>query len=90
MVAGAASRQKRLCRCFYSRKWTRARAWDPTDQQTIQYAATLGAAHGEDAVLLMNRPLVPELVDGRAVRRVAELYDSMIEEENFYIYRVHP
>ncbi len=36
----------------------------------------------------MNRPLVPELVDGARVLRIAELYDSMIEEENFYIYRV--
>jgi hypothetical protein len=36
----------------------------------------------------MNRPLLPELVDGKAVTRVAELYDSMIQEENFYIYRV--
>jgi len=36
----------------------------------------------------MNRPLLPELVDGNAVTRVAELYDSMIQEENFYIYRV--
>ncbi len=69
-------------------KWTADRHWDPTDDQTLRYAATLGATRGEDAVLLMNRPLRPELVDGRAVTRIAELYDSMIEEENFYIYRV--
>jgi hypothetical protein len=69
-------------------KWTRSRAWAPTDEDTLRYAAALGASRGEDAVLLMNRPLRPELVDGRAVVRVAELYDSMIEEENFYIYRV--
>jgi hypothetical protein len=69
-------------------KWTRSRAWDPTDQDTLRYAAALGASRGEDAVLLMNRPLLPELIDGRAVVRIAELYDSMIQEENFYIYRV--
>jgi hypothetical protein len=69
-------------------KWTRGRAWEPTDQDTLRYAAALGASLGEDAVLLMNRPLLPELIDGRAVVRIAELYDSMIQEENFYIYRV--
>jgi hypothetical protein len=36
----------------------------------------------------MNRPLLPELVDDKSVTRIAELYDSMIQEENFYIYRV--
>ena len=69
-------------------KWTRARAWDPSDQDTLRFAAILGAWKGEDAVLLMNRPLLPELIDGHAVVRIAELYDSMIQEENFYIYRV--
>jgi hypothetical protein len=78
----------RTGRTFSFVKWTRDRHWDPTDAQTIQFAADLGAAKGQDAVLLMNRPLVPELVDGSRVQRVAELYDSMIEEENFYIYRV--
>jgi hypothetical protein len=69
-------------------KWTASRHWDPTDEQTIAYAETLGATRGQDAVLLMNRPLRPELVDGSHIVRIAELYDSMIEEENFYIYRV--
>ncbi|HEY5241240.1 MAG TPA: hypothetical protein VIJ22_07240, partial [Polyangiaceae bacterium] len=69
-------------------KWTRSRAWEPTDQDTLSYAAAIGASRGEDAVLLMNRPLLPELIDGHAVVRIAELYDSMIQEENFYIYRV--
>ena len=78
----------RTGRTFSFVKWTRARAWDPTDEETIRYAAALGASRGEDAVLLMNRPLLPQLVDGAAVVRIAELYDSMIEEENFYIYRV--
>jgi hypothetical protein len=36
----------------------------------------------------MNRPLLPPLIDGTRVVRLAEKYDSMIEEENFYIYRV--
>jgi hypothetical protein len=36
----------------------------------------------------MNRPLRPERIDGVNVSRIAELYDSMIQEENFYIYRV--
>ena len=75
-------------RTFSFVKWTRARAWDPTDEDTLHYAAALGASRGEDAVLLMNRPLLPELIDGHAVVRIAELYDSMIQEENFYIYRV--
>jgi hypothetical protein len=69
-------------------KWRRARAWDPSDQDTLRFAATLGASRGEDAILLMNRPLLPELIDGHSVVRIAELYDSMIQEENFYIYRV--
>jgi hypothetical protein len=78
----------RTGRPFSFVKWTRDRHWDPTDQQTLQYASALGAARGEDAVLLMNRPLLPELVDDKAVTRIAELYDSMIQEENFYVYRV--
>jgi hypothetical protein len=69
-------------------KWTRDRLWDPTDEQTLAFAARLGASQGRDATLVMNRPLVPALVDGAAVQRVAELYDSMIEAENFYVYRV--
>lgn len=69
-------------------KWTASRHWDPTDEQTIDYASSLAVARGEDAILLMNRPLRPELVDGSRIVRIAELFDSMIEEENFYIYRV--
>jgi hypothetical protein len=34
--------------------------------------------------------LLPELIDGLRIVRIAELYDSMIEEENFYLYRVRP
>jgi len=78
----------RTGRPFSFVKWTRDRHWDPTDQESVDYAASLGAARGEDAVLVMNRPLVPAIADGPGVTRVAALYDSMIEEENFYIYRV--
>jgi hypothetical protein len=78
----------RTGRTFSFVKWTRDRHWDPTDNQTLRFAEDLGTAQGRDAVLIMNRPLPPELVDGTAVRRIAELYDSMIEEENFYLYRI--
>jgi hypothetical protein len=78
----------RTGRTFSFVKWTRDRHWDPTDEQTVRFAEDLGATQGRDPVLIMNRPLLPELVDGAAVQRIAELYDSMIEEENFYIYRV--
>ena len=78
----------RTGRRFSFVKWTKDRHWNPTDTQTVDYAATLAASRHEDAILLMNRPLVPELVDGKGVATIAELYDSMIEEENFYIYRV--
>jgi hypothetical protein len=78
----------RTGRPFSYVRWTRDRAWSPTDEQTLQYAAALGASRGRDAILIMNRPLVPELVDGTAIVRLEELYDSMIEEENFYLYRV--
>jgi hypothetical protein len=78
----------RTGRTFSFVKWTKDRHWEPTDAQTLAYAAALGSARDEDAILLMNRPLIPSLVDGALVSRIAELYDSMIEEENFYIYRV--
>ncbi len=78
----------RTGRPFSFVRWTRDRSWDPTDQDTLRFAQTLGAARGQDPVVVMNRPLLPELIDGRTVVRIAELYDSMIEEENFYIYRV--
>lgn len=78
----------RTGRAFSYVKWTKDRHWDPTDEQTLRFAAAMGASRGEDATLLMNRPLLPELVDGKSVTRVAELVDSMIEEENFFIYRV--
>jgi hypothetical protein len=78
----------RTGRPFSFVRWTRSRSWDPTDEDTLQFAAALGRSRGEDPVVVMNRPLLPELIDGAGVRRVAELYDSMIEEENFYIYRV--
>ena len=78
----------RTGRTFSFVKWTRDRHWDPTDEESVRYAASLSASRGEDAVLIMNRPLIPKLVEGVAVTLLAELYDSMIEEENFYIYRL--
>jgi hypothetical protein len=78
----------RTGRTFSFVKWTRDRRTDPTDEQTLAYAHRLGADKGRDVVLVMNRPLLPELVDGTHVVRLAELYDSMIEEENFYLYRL--
>jgi hypothetical protein len=78
----------RTGRPFSFVKWTRDRHWDPTDDETVAYAASLGAQRGEDAVLIMNRPLLPRLVDGRQIAKIAEAYDSMIEEENYYLYRV--
>ncbi len=78
----------RTGRRFSFVKWTPDRRWTPTDGQTLAYASGLAASRHEDAILLMNRPLLPEIVDGKSVTRIAELYDSMIEEENFYIYRV--
>jgi hypothetical protein len=78
----------RTGRTFSFVQWTRDRHWDPTDEQTVRFAEDLGATQGRDPVLIMNRPLLPELVDGTTVQRIAELYDSMIEEENFYLYRV--
>ena len=78
----------RTGRPFSFVKWTRDRHWDPNDEQTLRFASEVAAKRRESAVLLMNRPLVGELVDGQRVKRVAELYDSMIEEENFYIYLV--
>jgi hypothetical protein len=78
----------RTGRTFSFVKWTRDRKWEPTDEQTLAYCRRLGAEKGRDVVLVMSRPLAPELVDGARVARLAELYDSMIEEENFYLYRV--
>ena len=78
----------RTGRRFSFVKWTQDRHWDPTDEQTLTYAQGLAASRGEDAILLLNRPLIPKLVDGTTVSCIAELYDSMIEEENFYVYRV--
>jgi hypothetical protein len=78
----------RTGRTFSFVKWTRDRRRDPTDVETLQFTRALAAARATDATLLMNRPLLPELVDGDTITRVAELYDSMLEEENFYIYRV--
>jgi hypothetical protein len=78
----------RTGRPFSFVRWTRDRDWDPTDREVLHFAMALGASRGEDPVLVMNRPLLPELVDGARVVRLAELYDSMIEEENFYLYRV--
>jgi hypothetical protein len=85
---GALAYSPRTGRTFSFVRWTRDRHWDPTDEQTVRFAADLGARRGEDAILIMNRPLVPEIVDGKAVVPIAQLYDSMIEEENFYLYRV--
>jgi hypothetical protein len=78
----------RTGRTFSFVRWTRDRKWEPSDEWTLLYAERLGVARGRDAILVMNRPLRPELVDGARVERLAELYDSMIEEENFYLYRV--
>jgi hypothetical protein len=87
-LGDAVAYSPRTGRTFSFVKWTHDRLWDPTDEQTLRFAARLGASQGRDATLIMNRPLIPALVDGAAVQRVAELYDSMIEAENFYIYRV--
>jgi hypothetical protein len=78
----------RTGRSFSFVRWTQDRQWDPTDADDIRYSEELAQARDRDVVLVMNRPLLPELVDGERVVRVAELFDSMIEEENFYVYRV--
>jgi hypothetical protein len=78
----------RTGRPFTFVKWTRDRLWEPTDEESIRFAEDLGRRHGQDPVLIMNRPLLPPLIDGVRVVRLAEKYDSMIEEENFYLYRV--
>jgi hypothetical protein len=78
----------RTGRPFSFVKWTRDRHWDPSDDETVAYAATLGEQRGQDAVLIMNRPLAPRIVDGPGIAKIAELYDSMIQEENYYLYRV--
>ena len=78
----------RTGRPFTFVKWTRDRLWEPTDEQAIDFAVRLGVARGENPVLVMNRPLRPALIDGERVVRLAEKYDSMIEEENFYLYRI--
>jgi hypothetical protein len=80
----------RTGRAFSFVKWTSERRRDPTDQETLGYVFEIGGARRQDVTLVMNRPLLPELVDGRRVTCLAGLYDSMIEEENFYIYRVVP
>jgi hypothetical protein len=69
-------------------RWTGDRIRDPLDTETVAFARGLGTERGMDAVLVMNRPLDGKLVDGVSVVRLEELYDSMIEEENFYLYRV--
>ncbi|MGD0678331.1 MAG: hypothetical protein ABSC94_23220 [Polyangiaceae bacterium] len=78
----------RTGRPFTFVKWTRDRLWEPTDEQAIDFAVRLGVARGENPVLVMNRPLRPALIDGERVVPLAEKYDSMIEEENFYLYRI--
>ncbi|MGH7434061.1 MAG: hypothetical protein ACRENE_00130, partial [Polyangiaceae bacterium] len=87
-LGDAVAYSPRTARPFSFVKWTRDRCWSPTDEQTLAFAAQLGASRERDATLIMNRPLRAALVDGSTIQRVAELYDSMIEEENFYIYRV--
>lgn len=87
-LGDASAYSPRTGRTFSFVKWKQDRRWDPTDGQTLSFAAALGALHGQDATLIMNRPLLPELVDGQRVSQIAALYDSMIEEENFYLYRV--
>jgi hypothetical protein len=78
----------RTGRPFTFVKWTRDRLWEPTDEEAIHFAEDFGARRGQDPVLIMNRPLLPPLIDGLRVVRLAEKYDSMIEEENFYLYRI--
>jgi hypothetical protein len=78
----------RTGRPFSFVRWTADRFWEPTDEQAVRYASALGAERGRTPVLLMNRPLAPEIVGHHDVTPLVELYDSMIEEENFYIYRV--
>ena len=87
-LGDASAYSPRTGRTFSFVKWQRQRKWDPTDGQTLRFAADLGALQGRDPVLIMNRPLLPGLVDGQRVSQIAALYDSMIEEENFYLYRV--
>jgi hypothetical protein len=87
-LGDASAYSPRTGRTFSFVKWQRGRKWEPSDGQTLRFAADLGTLHGQDPVLIMNRPLLPELVDGVRVSQIAALYDSMIEEENFYLYRV--
>ncbi len=81
----------RTGRTFSFVKWTADRRRDPSDEETLAYAWKLAADQARDVVLVMNRPLRPELVEAAGparIERLVELYDSMIQEENFYLYRL--
>lgn len=79
----------RTGRAFSFVRWTRDRLRDPSDAETLQFAVSMARSRGADVVLVMNRPLSGSL-DGATVVPFAELVDSMIEAENFFLYRVRP
>ena len=66
--------------------WNEARAADPADDDVVDYAGDVACRERRDAVVLLNHPLEQELIERARLRGVAELYDSMIPSENFYVY----
>jgi hypothetical protein len=87
---GAFALSVRNGRRFSFVQWTGDRMWDPTDDQIVAFASATAASHGATSALLTTRPLPPRLIDGVNVVELAALVDSMIENENFFVYRVEP
>ncbi len=64
------------------------RVSDLSDEEILSFAASVAATVRRDVVIVVNRPLAVDAVRARSVETIAELYDSMIEAENFYLYKL--
>lgn len=59
-----------------------------SDDEVLAFAARVAAIEQRSVVIIVNRPIAPDAARARSLETIAELYDSMIEAENFYLYEL--
>ena len=59
---------------------------DIPDVQVVEETRTLGAQVSQDILIIMNRPLDPELITQHNLTLLTEFTGSIVDDEGFHLY----
>lgn len=66
--------------------WDEARTREVSDDQIIQKAKELGAAHVKNVLIILNHALSPDLISYNSLTELATFTGSTVGDEGFYLY----